>query len=175
MAINYLCKNNMQGFCLLLDTLSIDSIYYQLIVEVAFYSMEVINIKISIRSEKKAVKAFLEELKEVLEAEDFNIDDNLLIIKASKDEIEYSTNYTMVDLEYDSSDVVERLKELTVLEYSETLMDKDDDKPPLLFVFGKDINSKLVYIKLKIKGGTTKKVLCLSFHYAKHDMEFPYK
>ena len=128
--------------------------------------MEVIAIKIPIRSEKKDVKAFLEELKEVLEAEN---------IKSSKDEIEYSTNYTMTDLDYDSSDIVERLKELTVSEYSETLIDKDDDKPPLLFVFGKDINSKLIYIKLKIKGEITKRVLCLSFHYAKHDMEFPYK
>lgn len=81
----------------------------------------------------------------------------------------------MTDLDYDSSDIVERLKELTVSEYSETLIDKDDDKPPLLFVFGKDINSKLIYIKLKIKGEITKRVLCLSFHYAKHDMEFPYK
>ena len=117
----------------------------------------------------------MEELKEVLGAEDFNIDNNLLIIKSSKDEIEYSTDYTMADMDYDSSDVVERLKELTVAEYSETLVDKDDDKPPLLFVFGKDVNSKLVYIKLKIKGVTTKRVLCLSFHYAKHDMEFPYK
>lgn len=134
-----------------------------------------IAIKIPIRSEKKDVKAFLEELKEVLEAENFNIDDNLLIIKSSKDEIKYSTNYTMTDLDYDSSDIVERLKELTVSEYSETLIDKDDDKPPLLFVFGKDINSKLIYIKLKIKGEITKRVLCLSFHYAKHDMEFPYK
>lgn len=137
--------------------------------------MEVIAIKIPIRSEKKAVKAFLEELKEVLGAEDFNIDNNLLIIKSSKDEIEYSTNYTMMDLDYDSSDIVERIKELTVSEYSETLIDKEDDKPPLLFVFGKDINSKLIYIKLKIKGETKKKVLCLSFHYAKHNMEFPYK
>ncbi len=137
--------------------------------------MEVIAIKIPIHSEKKAVKAFLGELKEVLEAEAFDIDDNLLIIKSSKDEIEYSTNYTMMDLDYDSSDIVERLKELTVSEYSETLIDKEDDKPPLLFVFGKDINSKLIYIKLKIKGETKKKVLCLSFHYAKHSMEFPYK
>ena len=137
--------------------------------------MEVIAIKIPIRSEKKTVKAFLEELKEVLGAEDFNIDNNLLIIKSSKDEIEYSTNYTMMDLDYDSSDIVERLKELTISEYSETLIDKEDDKPPLLFVFGKDVNSKLIYIKLKIKGETKKKVLCLSFHYAKHNMEFPYK
>jgi hypothetical protein len=132
-------------------------------------------IKIPIQSQKTAVKAFLEDLKEVLGDEDFDIDKNLLIIRSRKDEIEYSTNYTLVDLEYDSFDVVERLKELTVAEYSETLIDKDDDKPPLLFVFGKDINAKLVYIKLKIKGETDKKVLCLSFHYAKYDMKFPYK
>ena len=140
-----------------------------------FNILEVMVIKISIQSEKKAVEAFLKELKEVLEDKDFDIDNNLIMIKSKKDQIEYSTNYAMTDLEYDSSDIVERLKELTIDEYSETLFDKDDDKPPLLFVFGKDINSRLVYIKLKIKGETTKKVLCLSCHYAKYDMKFPYK
>ena len=137
--------------------------------------MEGITIKIPVRSEKKDVKAFLEELKEILNAKEFNIDNDLMIVKSNKDEIEYSTGYLMLDLDYDALDVVERLKELTIAEYSETLVDKDDDKPPLLFVFGKDINSRLVYIKLKIKGEQTKRVLCLSFHYAKHDMVFPYK
>lgn len=133
-----------------------------------------ILIKIPIRSDKGDVKAFLEELKTILYMKDFDIDNNLLLIKSSKDEVRYSTEYTMVDLEYDSGDIVDRLKELTVQDYSETLIDKDDDKPPLLFVFGKDINNKQVYIKCKIKGETTKMVLCLSFHYAKHDMLFPY-
>lgn len=137
--------------------------------------VEVLTIKIPVRSEKKDVKAFLEELKEILNAKEFNIDNDLLIVKSNKDEIEYSTGYLMLDLDYDALDVVERMKELTIAEYSETLIDKDDDKPPLLFVFGKDINSRLVYIKLKIKGEQTKRVLCLSFHYAKHDMVFPYK
>ena len=134
-----------------------------------------VAIKLHIHSDKTVVKAFLEELKEILNADDFNIERNIIIIKSSKDEIEYSTSYAMLDLEYDSFDVVERLKELTISEYSETLMDRDDDKPPLLFVFGKDINNKLIYIKLKIKEEITKKILCLSFHYAKYDMEFPYK
>lgn len=137
--------------------------------------MEVPKIKIPIHSEKKDVKKFLKELKEILNIDDFNIDQDITIIKSKKDEIEYSTQYLMLDLEYDTSDIVERLRELTVSEYSETLMDKDDDKPPLLFVFGKDINSRLVYIKIKIKGERSKRVLCLSFHYAKHDMSFPYK
>lgn len=46
--------------------------------------------------------------------------------------------------------------------------------PPLLFVFGKDINGRLVYVKLKIKGNNKKRVLCVSFHYAKEPMKFPY-
>jgi hypothetical protein len=137
--------------------------------------MEVIVIKIPIRSDKKVVTAFLEELHEVLTAEDFNIADNMIIIKSNKDEVKYSTRFTMLDLNYDSEDIIERLKELTISEYSETLIDRDDDKPPLLFVFGKDVNGRLVYIKLKIKGQIKKKVLCLSFHYAKYDMAFPYK
>ena len=134
-----------------------------------------VAIKLHIHSDKKVVKIFLEELKEILNADDFNIERNMIIVKSSKDEIEYSTSYAMPDLEYDSFDVVERLKELTISEYSETLVDRDDDNPPLLFVFGIDINNKLIYIKLKIKEEITKKILCLSFHYAKHDMEFPYK
>ncbi len=132
-------------------------------------------IKIPIKTSKKEVKVFLEKLKEILNDKNFNINDNLLIIKSCKDEMKYSTGYTLMDLDYDSNDIVEKLKELRISEYSETLIDKDDDKPPLLFVFGKDINNKLIYIKLKIKESTKKKVLCLSFHYAKYPLQFPYK
>lgn len=134
-----------------------------------------IAIKTPIISERKYVKAFLIELMEVLQSKDFDIDDDLLIIKSQKEEVRFSTRYTLLDLEYDSHDVVERLKELTIADYSETLVDLDDENPPLLFVFGKDINGRQVYIKLKIKGDTAKRVLCLSFHYAKHEMKFPYK
>ncbi len=133
------------------------------------------DIRINIQSDKKDVKVFLKELKDILNSEKFNTGEDMIVVKSKKDEIEYSTEYLMVDLDYDESDIVERLKELTLDEYSETLIDKDDDKPPLLFVFGKDINNRLVYIKLKIKGEKSKKVLCLSFHYAKHTMPFPYK
>lgn len=69
---------------------------------------------------------------------------------------------------------MDRISELTIADYSETLFDKDDEIPPLLFVFGKDIASKQVYIKLKIKEDDTKRILCVSFHYAKYKMEFPY-
>lgn len=137
--------------------------------------MEVIIIKIPIQSTKKDVKNFLNELMTILNSQNFNEDNDLIIIRSTKDDIQFSTRYLMLDLDYDTSDIVERLKELTLAEYSETLIDKDDSNPPLLFVFGKSIDNKLVYIKLKIKGNTSKKILCLSFHYARHNMSFPYK
>ena len=132
------------------------------------------DIKITILSDKKDVKKFLDDLKAIINNVSFDSNDDLIIIKSSKDEVQYSTRYTLLDLDYDTVDVVDRLKELTVSDYSETLIDKDDDKPPLLFVFGKDINNRQVYIKLKIKGENNRRILCLSFHYAKHKMKFPY-
>ena len=147
-------------------------IYYQLIV---MDLLEVIIIFLSTQSKKGEVAAFLKELKMFLEKDDFNIDtDFILIRKNKKDDMEHSTPYTLLDLDYDIEDVVDRLKELTVEEYSETKIDKDDLDPPLLFVFGKNINRKLIYIKLKIKGDQKRHVLCVSFHYAKDKMKFPY-
>ena len=132
------------------------------------------DIKIPILSDKKDVKKFLDDLKAIINNVSFDSNDDLIIIKSSKDEVQYSTRYTLLDLDYDTEDVVERLKELTIAEYSETKIDKDDLNPPVLFVFGKDINSKLVYVKLKIKGDQQRHVLCVSFHYAKEKMTFPY-
>lgn len=137
--------------------------------------LEVIIIFLSTQSKRGEVVAFLEELKMFLEKGDFNIDtDFILIRKNKKDDMEHSTPYTLLDLDYDIEDVVDRLKELTVEEYSETKIDKDDLDPPLLFVFGKNINRKLIYIKLKIKGDQKRHVLCVSFHYAMDKMKFPY-
>ena len=80
----------------------------------------------------------------------------------------------ILSIDSDACDIVDRLKELTIEEYSETKIDKDDLDPPLLFVFGKDIYRKQVYIKLKIKENQKKRIVCVSFHYAKDKMIFPY-
>lgn len=131
---------------------------------------------LSVQSKKREVVAFLKELKDLLGQDDFDTNTDMILIrkkKQGKDQI-YSTPYTMLDLDYDIDDVIARLKELKLEEYSETKIDRDDVNPPLLFVFGKDINSKLVYVKLKIKGDQRKHILCVSFHYAKERMTFPY-
>ena len=136
---------------------------------------EVTDIYLSTQSKKREVIAFLDELKELLGKEDFDIDSDLTLIRKKKiDDEEHSTPDTLLDLDYDTWDVAERLRELTVAEYSETKIDKDDLDPPLLFVFGKNINRRLVYVKLKIKGDQRRRALCVSFHYAREPMKFPY-
>ena len=137
---------------------------------------KVVLIIISIHSDKKDIKQFINELNTILTSVNFDIENDLqfVISKKTDEQEQYSTPFTMNDLEYDILDVVEQLKKLTIAEYSHTLIDKKDNNPPLLYVFGKNINGKQVYIKLKIKGKQNKRVLCLSFHYASRKMEFPY-
>lgn len=53
-----------------------------------------------------------------------------------------------MELDYDAEDVVERLKEHIVGVYSETKIDKENLNPPLLFIFGKTVNKKLLYVKI---------------------------
>lgn len=139
------------------------------------YTLEVISIFLSYQSKKREVIAFLDELHKLLESDDFDINTDLTLIRKNKqgDDQKFSTPYTLLDLDYDAEDVVNRLKELKVEEYSETKIDTDDVNPPILFVFGKDINGKLIYVKLKIRD-QQKQVVCVSFHYAKDKMEYPY-
>ncbi len=111
----------------------------------------------------------------MLESNDFDINTDLNLIQRKKkgNDQKYSTPYTLLDLDYDAADVVDRLKELKLEEYSETKIDTDDVNPPTLFVFGKDINRKLIYVKLKVRN-QQKQVVCVSFHYARDEMNFPY-
>ena len=133
------------------------------------------DIYLGFKSKKNDVILLLDGLHKILDDKRFNVERDLYLnIKDKPDDEEHSTRFTLLDLNYDSNDVVDRIRELTVAEYSETLVDRDDINPPRLFVFGKMINNKLVYIKLKVKGEPRQRILCISFHYAKDPMEFPY-
>lgn len=120
------------------------------------------NIFLAFKSKKREVAAFLEELHKLLEKEELDLNTDIYIIckKKKGDDQKYSTPYTLLDLDYDVEDVIDRLKELTIEEYSETKIDRDDVNPPILFVFGKDIDGRLIYIKLKIRD-QQKQVLCV--------------
>ncbi len=135
--------------------------------------MITIILRTSVKREE--VVSFIQELKDTINSESFNIDtDFIMIVKSKQKDMEHSTQYTLLDLECDVHDVIDVLKELTVSDYSECRIDKDDLDPPRLFIFGKIINRKTVYIKLKIKEKDNKCIVCVSFHYAKEKMSFPY-
>lgn len=52
----------------------------------------------------------------------------------------------------------------------------DKDKPGDIWVFGKEIDGKEVYIKLKIaRVGKEKIAKCISFHIANYPLFFPYQ
>lgn len=125
---------------------------------------------------KHEVKSFINELKELVNNDRFDIDSDFVFINTTKasDDYLYSTRFTLLDLEYDSYDVLDKLLELKTEEYSESVLDKDDSNPLWLHVFGKKINNKLIYIKIKIRSSDNKQIVCVSFHYAKNNMSFPY-
>ena len=139
------------------------------------YALGVISIFLSYQSKNREGAAFLDELHQLLESDDFDINMDLILIRKKKqgDDWKFSTPYTLLDLEYNAEDVVNRLKELKVEEYAETKIDTDDINPPILFVFGKDINDRLIYVKLKIRD-QQKQIVCVSFHYAKDKIQYPY-
>lgn len=64
------------------------------------------------------------------------------------------------------------IRHLTVNDYSSG-PDKDRDKPGFVWIFGKVIDSKMFYLKIKIKKDVL--VLCISFHNAQYDINFPHK
>jgi hypothetical protein len=68
----------------------------------------------------------------------------------------------------------EEILALTVSDYCEG-PEPDKDRPGEIWVFGKRIGGKEVYIKLKIaRVGKEKMAKCLSFHPAKHPLCFPF-
>lgn len=104
----------------------------------------------------------MDELHKLLESDDFDINTDLNLVRKKKqgDNQIFSTPFTLLDLDYNAEDVAERLKELKVEEYSETKIDKDDVNPLILFVFGKGINGKLIYVKLKLEISRNRWYVC---------------
>lgn len=131
--------------------------------------------KLSSIQSRKYILGILKKLHAFIDSESFDPETDLEIVRSKKKDPKFSTTQTMSDFDYDASDVAACLRKLTIEKYSETLIDIDDPEPPYLFVFGDEINNRQIYIKLKIKEKTHKHILCVSFHYAKWKMRFPFK
>lgn len=119
---------------------------------------------------REQVREFIEELKEVLNSPHCDLD-ILPKKKGEESHDPYTTENTLIDLEYDTHDVKAQLKNLTVHQYIETIKDNKNEDRPHFWVFGKEINLKEVYIKVKIKNRAKNKVFCVSFHYARYPLK----
>ena len=84
---------------------------------------------------------------------------------------------TLLELGLKYSHVKQDILSLTPKEYSEgPLLDKDqiNYKDEFFWIFGKNIQNKLIYIKLKIrKTNKYEEAVCMSFHIAEYQMKFP--
>ena len=119
------------------------------------------------------VELFLEELKKILNSAQFRPKKDLMIVlrkTGEESDDSYTTINTMLELNYDTSDVVNRMRELMAGEYLESLIDDKGERLPPFFVFVKTINSKKVYIKVKISSIEKRKVLVMSFHFLRYPL-----
>ena len=69
---------------------------------------------------------------------------------------------------------VEIIKNLAVTDYSAGPIVSELDKNTEMWVFGKDVKNREVYIKISL-GFPNASVICISFHLAEHDLRYPYK
>lgn len=147
---------------------------YQLIV-IIIMVMQMENKQIS---SKEQVENFLLELKHIINDKKFNINEDFDILLKKKNETDddaYTTKNTLIQLNYDKNDIIRNLKELKISEYIETLTDVKNVYSPQFWVFIKKINLKQVYIKVKIRSIQNRKIFCISFYFARFQVNnFPY-
>lgn len=99
---------------------------------------------------------FLNRLKNYINSSDFDINCDLFL-SAGRNRQNYNA---LLMLDFELADVVGHLATLSFTNYSHTFLDNDNNDPPYLFVFGKYISGKLIYIKIKLRNiGVRKKKL----------------
>ena len=81
---------------------------------------------------------------------------------------------TMKALEFSINDVKNELKGLEVTHFSDGPIKETIYGGADMWVFGKPIQGKEVYIKITI-GQPSNQVLCISFHFAEQSLNYPYK
>ena len=131
----------------------------------------------SVTESREKVEQFLVELKSILSSPNFNPakDLDILLKKKNEDMFDsYTTANTLLALGFDNEDVRNELLKIGVEDYAETLIDVMDSTLPPFYVFYRDIQSREVYIKVKIRDSVTGKVFCISFHFARYPAPKPF-
>jgi len=81
---------------------------------------------------------------------------------------------TLAELEISPTERKRILEELVVTDYSEGPLEDILNKGNDMWVFGKTVKKREVYIKITM-GIEGSRVVCISFHIAEHLMNYPFK
>ena len=130
----------------------------------------------SVTESREKVEQFLAELKSILSSPSFNPARDLDILPKKKSESvfdPYTTANTLLALGFNNEDVRNELLKIGVENYAETLVDGMDATLPPFYVFYRNIQSREVYIKVKIRDSVTGKIFCISFHFARYPAPNP--
>ena len=91
-----------------------------------------------------------------------------------QDRMDRKNFQTLTDLNMSVADVKRELKTLEIAHYSEgPLPDRLYQGLPM-WVFGKMISKREIYIKITM-GNPNEQVICISFHFSEHAMVFPFQ
>jgi|SRR5580698_4822169 hypothetical protein len=95
-----------------------------------------------------------------------------LLIRVDRTDLKNTT--TLLALEFNHANVKRILVELKSEDYSQgPLTDKLYGRSDM-WVFGKTLKGREVYIKIQL-GLPRSETLCISFHFAEHRMNYPFK
>lgn len=80
----------------------------------------------------------------------------------------------LIDLELRPIDRITVLETLDIKDYSEGPLTETLYRGADMWVFGKTVKKKEVYIKITM-GAMNSSAICISFHLAQHKMNYPFK
>lgn len=87
---------------------------------------------------------------------------------------------TLSELIYEYDDVIQEILDLEPQDYEKGPLQDEKGYAGEWWVFGKLIQGREIYIKVKVKdlnqeGHKQLSCLCISFHFAEHPLKLPYK
>jgi len=112
---------------------------------------------------KQEIEIFLKELKEKIKVFGIVFLDN-----------RRKNQETLLDLEISPDQRKEIIQKLIANDYYEGPITETMREIPSMWIFGKIVKQKEIYIKISM-GMANNSAVCISFHTAKHPLEYPFK
>ena len=114
---------------------------------------------------KDEVRAFLQDFHQKLKIWD------ILFISDKREK----NTQALLDLEMSSNERKKVIENIELLDYSEGPKKDTVYHGSELWVFGKIVKQKEIYIKISMGNQPSSSVICISFHESEYEMKYPFK